>query len=608
MSFIAVHQRWLDWIYINIYLLVAALFISMMILAIAGALGFYALKAWLKNWTGIKEDLTPEQVVIGIADIITNRQNIDLPTAQDRAHSLSVTLGLYFVRSVVMQHYFLIIGGTFTALIGMTTVLLLNEQNKKLDEQTAQIRLQSQANVAASILMEGTRRAALSAEQSALFAEIRDEAAAILKNDQYKEGRVCRGPRIANSLVNDFNACWRRVTFPNDYTIELVHLPNELTQRAIIYSINAVPYPVAERIESGANSINIEDYLSNQFIFPVLSPERGQLAQILIMNQIDGAKIKLESADLKGIDFSHRDIRHWQLSGSDMRGVKLQAALLSGTSLINANLSKANLKSAHLDDALLSSTNLSDADLSKADLSRADISNSNLRRADLRGSILFEAFLPDADARNLILIEANLTKATINRANLSESILTGASLISADLTAANLTKTIMNGANLTEAILTQANLWKSDLSGANLSGANLLQADLREAILRGANIAQATLIQANLHGVDLQGANLHMTDLRAADLTQANLRETILNEADLSGAKISFTMDEFGSTPNYSKMLDEGLRAILAPSFGLDTAVLPQGFVVSCQIIKVAPQRQSNACRDDGGWTINYVD
>lgn len=184
-------RSWLDWLYAHLHYLLAAIILGAIALALLGALAYLALKWWIRHKLGIQGDLTGEQVVIGLADKLTNRDDMNSPTAQDRMHSLMVNLGLYYVRSVAMQRYFLVIGGTFTALIGIATVFLLNEQNKKLDVQTEQIRLQSQANTVASLLMEGTRRAALSAEQTALFADIRAEATAMRENNDSKANRAC---------------------------------------------------------------------------------------------------------------------------------------------------------------------------------------------------------------------------------------------------------------------------------------------------------------------------------------------------------------------------------------------------------------------------------
>jgi hypothetical protein len=168
----AMQQAWFDWVYDHLPMLLAGLVLITLVLGLAGVLGYFILIWWIKHKLNIKGELTGEQVVVGLADRLTNRESIESPDAQERIHSLMVNLGLYYVRSVAMQRYFLIIGGVFTTLIGMATVFLLYEQNKKLDIQTRQIEIQSQANTVASLLMEGTRRAALASEQTELLSDI----------------------------------------------------------------------------------------------------------------------------------------------------------------------------------------------------------------------------------------------------------------------------------------------------------------------------------------------------------------------------------------------------------------------------------------------------
>jgi hypothetical protein len=246
----AMQRSWLDWLYAHLHYVLAAVILVSIALALLGALAYLVLKWWIKRKLDIEGDLTGEQVVIGLADKLTNRDDLDSPTAQDRVHSLMVNLGLYYVRSVAMQRYFLVIGGTFTALIGMATVFLLNEQNKKLDVQTEQIRLQSQANTVASLLMEGTRRAALSAEQTALFADIRAEAIALRANDEGKASRTCEkvnenAPIFTRVFSTEFRSCWREVELPIGRKIELVHLSDELIQRVT----PCEPPPIRSRLK-----------------------------------------------------------------------------------------------------------------------------------------------------------------------------------------------------------------------------------------------------------------------------------------------------------------------------------------------------------------------
>lgn len=367
-------RSWLDWLYAHLHYLLAAIILGAIALALLGALAYLALKWWIRHKLGIQGDLTGEQVVIGLADKLTNRDDMNSPTAQDRMHSLMVNLGLYYVRSVAMQRYFLVIGGTFTALIGIATVFLLNEQNKKLDVQTEQIRLQSQANTVASLLMEGTRRAALSAEQTALFADIRAEATAMRENNDSKANRACekvyeKAPLVTRAFFIAFRSCWREVELPRAGKIELVHLSDDLFQRVRAYALRATPYPIATRKLEKTGPIDLDKKLNEQFEFPELSPERGQLLQTLVLNRVYATGILFLGADVKDLDLSRAYLRGVDLVRLNLSGVNFSGADLTRTNLGGTNLTMANLRGADLSGADLTAANLDGANVSWADLS-----------------------------------------------------------------------------------------------------------------------------------------------------------------------------------------------------------------------------------------------
>ncbi len=405
IGMVAMQREWLDWIVEHLPFLLAVIILSAFVLALAGWLAYLILRWWIRHKLGIKGDLNGEEIVVGLADKLTNRNELQAPDVQDRLHSLVVNLGLYYVRSVAMQRYFLLIGGTFTVLIGMATVFLLYEQNRKLDIQTEQIRIQSQANTVASLLMEGTRRAALSAEQTALFADIRTEAAAIRMDDAGKAERKCPDSERAY--------CWREVELPDKTKIELVHLSDDLFQRVRAYALRASPYPIANRKPGSTDRIDITKPLEGQFYFPELSPERGQLLQTLALNKVDVEGITFHGADLKSLDLSRADLRE--------------------ANLREANLAEANLFGANLIGANLTGAILTGANLTEATLFRADLREANLEGADLRVAYLSEADLSEAD-----LTKANFTGADLTKADLTLASFTGVVLVEADLTGANL--------------------------------------------------------------------------------------------------------------------------------------------------------------------------
>jgi uncharacterized protein YjbI with pentapeptide repeats len=216
--------------------------------------------------------------------------------------------------------------------------------------------------------------------------------------------------------------------------------------------------------------------------------------------------VREQDADLKGRDFSGRN-----LIAADFGEVDLTGANLSWTNLFEANLK---------------SSTISDADLSWAYLERA-----NLEGATLKGANLERANLADA-----LMRKANLQGANLERANLEGADLTGVDLTGVDLTDANLT-TDLRDAVLTSVDLTRARLSGLDFTGADLTDANLTDADLTDADLTGADLTGADLMDANLTGADLTGANLRGVDLTGVDLTDADLTDADLTDADLTGAK-----------------------------------------------------------------------
>jgi hypothetical protein len=118
--------------------------------------------------------------------------------------------------------------------------------------------------------------------------------------------------------------------------------------------------------------------------------------------------------------------------------------------------------------------------------------------------------------------------------------------------------------------LSDADLSGADLSGADLSGADLTGVDFIRAHLSGAHLSWANLFVANLSGADLTGVNL-----TGANLTRTDLFAPHLPPADLSRARIGYTV--FGNV-NLSTV--RGLDTIehTRPStIGIDTLYRSQG-------------------------------
>ena len=188
-----------------------------------------------------------------------------------------------------------------------------------------------------------------------------------------------------------------------------------------------------------------------------------------------------------------------------------------GVRIDNAYLMEANLRQVWMPGAFLR-----EADLSGADLSEANLSGSNLRRANLIGANLSGIRLRSADLVETELCDANLSNAKFRGANLRRANLgkiPRAQKSTVELSGTRRSTILLGGANLSGADLSNANLSETDLSLTDLSNANLSNANLSNA-----NLSNANLSNANLSNANLSNANLSFTDLRGADLTGTDLR------------------------------------------------------------------------------------
>lgn len=102
-----------------------------------------------------------------------------------------------------------------------------------------------------------------------------------------------------------------------------------------------------------------------------------------LIEYIESCRDEGKCADLRGCDFSHKDLSYVNFHGANLQdtnfhGADLQSADLSGVNLRGADFHGANLKGADL-----SGVNLLGADLSRANLRGTDLSGANLRGADI---------------------------------------------------------------------------------------------------------------------------------------------------------------------------------------------------------------------------------
>src|SRR6266581_1834184 len=107
---------------------------------------------------------------------------------------------------------------------------------------------------------------------------------------------------------------------------------------------------------------------------------------------------------------------------------------------------------------------------------------------DATGIQLDNAYLREADLKQVWMPVASLRKANLSGAKLNEADLSKARLNEADLSEAELIRARLNEADLNRTYFSRARLSGADLSGADLNGTNLSEADLSEADLRGANL------------------------------------------------------------------------------------------------------------------------
>ncbi|MBL8424561.1 MAG: pentapeptide repeat-containing protein [Candidatus Accumulibacter phosphatis] len=255
-------------------------------------------------------------------------------------------------------------------MIGLTAsqVLLISQQNQKLDQQT--------------YLAEASRRGGLIAEFAALSEKVGGERAQSLK----------RGDGVA----------WKR------FKVEGSHfrLEEATLARLSAFTRSAKAYHYLD-LEAGADAVDGKDIgarlgrwldslvssggaavPSPRMISMPLSPERGQVLSFLSTNAVD-----LSESTSWGLDFSQADLRSIQLVATKGTTLNLARADLSGATLVAVDLAAGNLRGAVFKDACWQ---------------EGDISRAKFKGADLRGAHLDEVALPTADE----LAEVKLDAAT----------------------------------------------------------------------------------------------------------------------------------------------------------------------------------------------------
>ena len=304
-------------------------------------------------------------------------------------------------------------------------------------------------------------------------------------------------------------------------------------------------------------------------------------------------KVKLDNADLQGInltaaklhwskiretDFSgakllgaylfHCHCHHSDFTDADLRPLEGQRTVLGYSFLNGANFTNANLERVDLIQASLVEAIFDGAEIGMVDARSSKWPYASLRGVtsesgpiDMQGSIgayadLTDASLNSVNLRNSVLANANLTRADLSNANLQSAEMRGVTVDRTNFGHANMHNVIlyhtdlrtanMRGVDLTDAGLLGINASGVNFGGArlnlinadfaNFSGANLSGVSLHDAALIGADLSSATLEGADLSDANLQGANLADANLRDVDFSGANLIGADFTGADLAGA------------------------------------------------------------------------
>lgn len=304
---------------------------------------------------GAADDIDAPDIVAGLWDSLISTDGVTNPTPEDQRRAAFVSLGAWFLRRQIRVFYYTITVAVLGGLIGSATLFLLYEQNRKLDIQNRQITLQTNAAIVQSIMLEATRRTTLSISNQTLLSDI-----ARAPGDT---GRTCQenGPKTS---------CWEIVG-----NTRFFHLPANLQARVQTLAKRSTPYYLAEPRDSGGQ-LAFDSPLSKQFRFRAQSPERGQLIETLVTNQvmIPGTDYNfaalynadLSNAVLRNLDLNVSDFRDVDLTNADLSESGLQEASFERASLENANLTNANLAGAFIDLNAFQSTNVSGAQFTGA--------------------------------------------------------------------------------------------------------------------------------------------------------------------------------------------------------------------------------------------------
>jgi uncharacterized protein YjbI with pentapeptide repeats len=206
-----------------------------------------------------------------------------------------------------------------------------------------------------------------------------------------------------------------------------------------------------------------------------------------------------------------------RLEGADLGGVDLSGLDLKCINLIGVNLEGANFFAANLQDAMLAKAKLDNANLGGAAMVRAKLEGASLRHTYLHG-----AFFMFANAVNADFTEATAVSAKFHDADLRHTRFDGALLSGSDLRRTNLSSASLIEANLLEyeaKFPTPRNFGKEKtysvigptaVVGFKVGPANIDESDLSHAILIRAKISPTQLSRAkSLSGTWMPDSTIH---------------------------------------------------------------------------------------------------
>ncbi|WP_371168810.1 pentapeptide repeat-containing protein [Aliiroseovarius sp. 2305UL8-7] len=381
----------------------------LLIVAVILYVGVSIARSRLQFFSGEDDELSEDQTAASLVDLFNPKSTFAEKTRLEVLRKVSVSLIGWLLKKEAARLYFGFSAAVLGGMIGVATVMLLAEQNRKLERQNERILLQTDANIAQTILLEGVRRASANEEFLELLSEINSAASSELEE--------CTSHRNAYDDAARDQPCWMNDGIRGDQR-RYVFLTPELNARIDQFARRSEPYMVAL---PQSRTIDFDLPLRGQFRFVFLSPERGQLFEALIQNDVR----------IRSGDYSFA-----QLDGSD----------LSGAYVTGANLSSASLIEAQLHRAIFASVDFSLADLTGAYVGEAYVHDSSfagglLTEANFHGSTIGLGRFKGADMRRVNFSYSDIGESDFAEAQLDDASFSGVHFLLTDFSDASVEAT-----------------------------------------------------------------------------------------------------------------------------------------------------------------------